>query len=183
MIEDLSDWIVVNLLLKYNLIKPSNYSEVEYWIRITIFTLLSTTPLLLLSWWFGTIQELITITIVFNTLRVYSGGFHASLENCIKITIPLITVLCLVSSYTSEYASIFLFISGFLGLYIMIKFVSIENRKLYLLYLIIFMISSLIFSIFGYDKIVNSVYMSIIIIYILLNKYTIKFFQWLDSKL
>lgn len=90
--EKLTDY-----LYSINAPNSTDWFETELKVRLFVFNILTTSMIFIPSILLGIFVEMLIVSIVFNILRLSVGGLHFSLNNCSKLTIPLILLVSYLS--------------------------------------------------------------------------------------
>lgn len=123
---------LVKFLTRFNIFRTFDREKLIDNVIFLVFFLTSNVLFLFFAYIFGCIPEIIIILAVLNVLRLYTGGFHASsLDKCLCISVPYITLLAIIAKCMINYTGILGFISVIMGIYIIwkIPIMHIEDMK------------------------------------------------------
>jgi hypothetical protein len=90
------DW-----LISKKIITQDKRSDIDYYFRNFLFNFIIIISLLTIGILLHILTPMVIISIVFNTLRLYSFGYHSSvIEKCILITTTSISIMSFLSVFT-----------------------------------------------------------------------------------
>lgn len=167
MIEKFQDWVL-----------KQDIHDIAYWATIGLYTSIMIATLVLNGLIFDNWYMIIIGTIVMNSIRNYSGGFHCStLIRCVILTNALFIFFGFVASHTVDYYFRFILLGLLSIVWICYRTPVIETdykdksikwHKCQAFYLcLIFFFGSLVYNFVGFELMANNMLWSLILVALL----------------
>lgn len=180
---------LVGFLINIHMLRESSRSNVDFRIRQILFNGIILMSLFALSYLLNCVFQMIIISVIFNIIKIPTFAKHAkTLERCILITVSYITTLSYLSKITINYSIIIFIISLLIGLLVFRYIPNIESmkeyieltkenlkdskyyKKLYLIFLVFFIILDFICIILKWNLLSSSISWGIISIWFINTK-------------
>ena len=112
---------IVDMLLSSKIFKIQDIDDFTDKVIFCVFFIISNIFFFGLGILLHCALQVMIVLIVLTVLRLFSGGYHSSVDRCLMISVPYILLISIIAKYAINYSDFLCFLSILAGVYIIKK--------------------------------------------------------------